>query len=314
MYLPTNDFLFKKTFSASGQEALAKALIESILGREFLDVQLANPYTIEAYKAKGKPETTEVDFLAQDIEGRYVTIEMQVHREPYFLERIHYYAGGVYRKNYGREKEQIVPHNRYSSLRQVYSINILDFDLFARDDKEGIRTFVYRDLENAEVLSDIQPYNGIELTFVSLRNYNISEDERFKHWWSFFRLKPPAEDAPDIVLQAYAEVDEANLTEEERKMADLVQRYQHDFEAAVGTAMYEGEKIGEEKGLKKGLKKGLEKGIKQGIKQGERNKVHEIVSTMFKNGVSIEVIAQYTNMTVAEVEKALQVSEFKDLD
>ncbi|AXY24671.1 hypothetical protein CL176_00745 [Suicoccus acidiformans] len=290
MYRPTNDFLFKKTFAASGQEDVTKALIEAILGREFTEITLTNPYTIEAYQAKGRPESTEVDLLARDSKGGYVTIEMQVQRDPFFLERVHYYAGGVYRKNYGRKAEQIIPENRYSSLKQVYSINILDFPLFPKDNEEGIRTFIYRDRENGEALMDIKTYNGIELTFVSLTNYNISEDDQFKHWWRFFKMEAPLEDAPDIVLKAYAEVDEVNLTEEERKMADLAQKYQDDFEAAVGTARYEGRE------------------------EGRAEERYELVSTMHENGVSTEMIAEYTNMTPAEVKQILQASKLKLID
>lgn len=133
MYLPTNDFIFKKTFSAGGQEDMTKALIEAILDQEFQEVQLANTYSIEKYKVKEKPETTEVDLLARDAAGRYVTIEMQVHRKWYFLERVQYYAREAFRKNYGDEQTMLDRGNRYSSLRQIYSINILDCALFPEE-------------------------------------------------------------------------------------------------------------------------------------------------------------------------------------
>ncbi|WP_162890753.1 hypothetical protein [Suicoccus acidiformans] len=136
-------------------------------------------------------------------------------------------------------------------------------------------------------MSKIQAYNGIDLTFVSLRNYSISKDERFKHWWRFFRLEESFADAPEVVREAYEAVNPMNMTEEEREIAELAKRYQDDYAADMSTAWIEGKEEGEKKGRAEGR--------------------YELVSTMHENGLSIEEIARYTNLTEAEVESALRV-------
>ncbi|AXY24735.1 hypothetical protein CL176_01090 [Suicoccus acidiformans] len=77
-------------------------------------------------------------------------------------------------------------------------------------------------------------------------------------------------------------------------MADLAQKYQDDFEAAVGTARYEGREEGRE--------------------EGRAEERYELVSTMHENGVSTEMIAEYTNMTPAEVKQILQAPKLKLID
>ncbi|AXY25009.1 hypothetical protein CL176_02635 [Suicoccus acidiformans] len=73
------------------------------------------------------------------------------------------------------------------SLQTVHSIAVLDFALFPEDEPKGIRTFVCKGSLTNEPLKIFQNYNGIEWTFVSLTNYNISEDAKYKHCWQFLK-------------------------------------------------------------------------------------------------------------------------------
>ena len=52
-----------------------------------------------------------------------------------------------------------------------------------------------------------------------------------------------------------------------------------------------------------GLQQGLEKGIEQGIEQGAKQEKIEIAKKMLKDGISIENISKYTNLTTQEIEK-----------
>lgn len=53
---------------------------------------------------------------------------MKISKQPYFVERSLFYTTSTYIKNYTKR-------NKYKSLKLVYSINILKFDLFNEIDK-----------------------------------------------------------------------------------------------------------------------------------------------------------------------------------
>ncbi|MDY3032557.1 MAG: Rpn family recombination-promoting nuclease/putative transposase, partial [Odoribacter sp.] len=48
---------------------------------------------------------------------------------------------------------------------------------------------------------------------------------------------------------------------------------------------------------RRGLKKGLEQGIQQGIEQGKL----EVARTMKSNGMSVEMVAKYTGLSLEDV-------------
>ena len=73
------------------------------------------------------------------------------------------------------------------------------------------------------------------------------------------------------------------LSEEDRNRYDDAQRNYWD-----SIAVYEG---------------ALEQGIEQGIQQGEQNRARKIAKAMKSNGVSDELIAQYTGLTAEEIEQ-----------
>ena len=68
------------------------------------------------------------------------------------------------------------------------------------------------------------------------------------------------------------------------------------------------EKKGIEKGIKQGIEQGIEKGIVQGIEQGIENEKHNIVLNAYQNGVSIELIANITNLSIEKIQSILKIN------
>ena len=56
-----------------------------------------------------------------------------------------------------------------------------------------------------------------------------------------------------------------------------------------------------EEGLKEGLKKGRKEGLKEGIEKGRKEKSIEIAKKLLQSGVSGEVIAGSTGLTLEEI-------------
>ena len=115
--LPTNDLLFKKTFTSTGHEHILLGFIQDILGENFKNVSTRETYDIRKLDIN-KLGRTEVDILAQNTEGELVTIEMQVSNHDYFIERTLYYLFRAYGKQY-RRKEKGAP---YGYLKKTYGI------------------------------------------------------------------------------------------------------------------------------------------------------------------------------------------------
>jgi predicted transposase/invertase (TIGR01784 family) len=100
----------------------------------------------------------------------------------------------------------------------------------------------------------------------------------------------------------------AAMSEEERDRYEAIQRRYWDAWMMYSDSVEEGLAKGLKKGLRQGraegLKKGLKKGIKQGLEQGraeEHTKVIEMARTMKSAGMSAEVIANASGLSVEEV-------------
>ena len=72
------------------------------------------------------------------------------------------------------------------------------------------------------------------------------------------------------------------------------------------------ERIGEERGEKRGEKRSEERGEKRGIAIGKRKKSIEIAREMLSGGeLSVDTIARYTKLSVAEVEALVRGEEIQ---
>ena len=69
----------------------------------------------------------------------------------------------------------------------------------------------------------------------------------------------------------------------------------------------EGIKEGIEQGRKEGIEQGVEKGIEigeeRGIAKGREDGILTVIYTAFEQGLSTEVIASLTHMSIEEIEK-----------
>ena len=71
-----------------------------------------------------------------------------------------------------------------------------------------------------------------------------------------------------------------------------------DYYNILHTAKEEAERIG----LEKGLEKGLEQGLAQGLEQGDRDRAIKIAREMLADGMHVDKIAKYTDLSVEEIE------------
>ena len=227
--LPTNDLLFKKTFTSTGHEHILLGFIQDILGENFKNVSTRETYDIRKLDIN-KLGRTEVDILAQNTEGELVTIEMQVSNHDYFIERTLYYLFRAYGKQY-RRKEKGAP---YGYLKKTYGINVLDFHLF-EENEPAVRHFVLKDQVSNRALSSYH-VRDVQATYFSLKNPNYKQ-QNIKHWQDFFRGRPLEEDAPQYIQDAELVSEFENLTKEEQDMAEKISEREINFLAEKQTVI-----------------------------------------------------------------------------
>ena len=66
-------------------------------------------------------------------------------------------------------------------------------------------------------------------------------------------------------------------------------------------ARIEGLKEGREEGLQQGIKQGIEQGIEQGIIQTQKN----MVLNMYNEGLNLDAISKYSNLSLREIKKII---------
>ena len=129
------------------------------------------------------------------------------------------------------------------------------------------------------------------------------------------------EKAQDPRLRALLQyLSTATVTDEARPIADKVaafkrlfpdgrphMKYELDLYDKWREGRAEGIKEGIEQGRKEGIEQGVEKGIEigeeRGIAKGREDGILTVVYTAFEQGLSTEVIASLTHMSIEEIEK-----------
>ena len=125
------------------------------------------------------------------------------------------------------------------------------------------------------------------------------------------------EKAQDPRLRALLQyLSTATVTDEARPIADKVaafkrlfpdgrphMKYELDLYDKWREGRAEGIKEGIEQGLTQGRQEGIEIGEERGIAKGREDGILTVVYTAFEQGLSTEVIASLTHMSIEEIEK-----------
>ena len=249
--LPTNDILFKKVFSSPQNSHILIGFINDILGLEVVEVTIENTYNIQSFYVEGvHPELkyTQVDVLARLVDGRLITIEMQLHKQALFRERELYYVSENYISNYGKHELETIGKGytkgelKYSALRPVYSICIMAENEFP-EDEEPIHKFRLYDEKNNMPYKSIKFGDLMVLVFLELKKYSEEMAENIKEWFEYFIYGQVSEKAPNYIKEACRVVRYQNLEKEEREMVDAREKAEQD---ALAREYYK-EMVAEEK-------------------------------------------------------------------
>jgi len=179
--------------------------------------------------------------------------------------------------------------SRYASLRPVYSLNIVNFNMFLDD--YPLRVFGLYDAKRRISLDR----EWMSVAYFELKK-PLTETEHQGYWRDYFLGNSLPKEAPDYLRKAAKLLDYTNLTQEERRMMDREEYAQSAYESELYTAR----RIGRDEGRKEGRKEGRMEGRMEGRNEGRDEERRANALRMKADGMEPALIAKYTGLS-AEV-------------
>jgi hypothetical protein len=293
--MPTHDLLARKIFSSNGNKDVIQAILHDFfeVDVKVSDISFANPYSIDSYLELLK--NGEIDQVyRQTITDVMVNIqiadfqlEIQVEKTADFMERSEYYLCTGFTGNFNKLQE--VPNkSKFATLTPIYSLNVLAKNHIENDD------FAFHCFEQFDRVHQILfPGNYLVSGYFEL-NKPIIEKEILRHWQTFFRTGEVEEGAPDYIKKAGDLVKYENLSKDEQKVLDALEKYE---------AIYETVLIQKERD---GMAKGLAEGRIEGRIEGSAMQTAKVVKKMAARGDQVQAIAEFMEISEQEVRNILE--------
>lgn len=314
------DWAIKRLLRNKADYCIVEGLLTALIGRKILIRTLLES---EGNQEAANDKFNRVDILAEDEDKALYIFEVQNTRE---LDYFH-------RMAYGTSKamaEYIKKGEPYSSIRKIYSVNIVYFDLGQGKDYvyRGTTTFVgLHDEKDILQLSAAQRNAfGCNAPDEIFPEYYLLRVEHFDkvattpldEWISFLKTGdiPNTATAPGL-QEARERLRLAHLSAEERddyyRMMENL-RYQRsviDTGRAEGRAeglaegraegLAEGRAEGHAEGLAEGRVEGRAEGLAEGRAEGELSRAMTIASNLKSIGMPIEQISAATGLSEAQI-------------
>lgn len=274
---PYTDFGFKKLF---GEEANKDLLAD------FLNQLLPPHHQIETLHFKNPENLPDLplerkaifDVYCKSVTGEDFIVEMQKAKLNFFKERALFYSTFPIR-------EQAKKGDWDFKLNAIYYVAILDFKYDEAEEKQKLLREVTLKDQDGDLF-----YKKLRFSFIQMPLFNKQEHElatRSDKWLYFLKNLENFDHIPAILKEpifekAFDTLEEANLTREQLEQYQKSLLTYWELKGVVDTARDEGKA------------EGLIEGIEQGIRLTAQKLKQE--------GLSVEMIAKVTGLTVAEIE------------
>ena len=283
---PTNDLVAKKIFS--NPEITCQFI------RDMLDLPAKNVTILEGSNIHVLPSMpysaqdfyTSIDVLAELDNGTQVIIEIQVHHQNFFINRLWAYLCSQVNQNLEKNRQREGDtHQSYKHIAPVYAIAIVDSNYFSDD--LAFHSFSMREDTTGETLTitnNGQENHLVKMAFLELKKYReTSKDEVRKPWLEFFGITQQPERA---ISQADQLLDYKSWSEEDRKMFSQLRMREEQALLAQDYALEQAE----------------EKGLERGKVEGQ---IFTFLDLVRQHVLTSEIASQQLGMTVAEFEALL---------
>ena len=270
-----NDYFIRYFFGLKGDEDLLLSFINAIMidsnFATFVSVEIMNPFNLS--EKAGNKESI-VDLKATTEDGTVVIIEIQTYSTKNFFERTLYY----WSKNYSSLLKR---GNKYSKLRPVISINLIDDILFDKTDKRMHTCYLLKEKNTNKILTD-----HIQLHYVEIPKFDENADikKELKNWILF--------------LKSNKEEDMSQLLKEDTIFEKAIKKYNYftDNEDLLNEYDKREAYLVYQHSLMRDFKE-------EGKLEGEKNKSILIAKNLKKSGLDVKFISENTGLSLEEVEK-----------
>jgi predicted transposase/invertase (TIGR01784 family) len=271
---PTADIAFKKIFGSEAHKAILIEFLNETLRLEYniTEIQLLNPY--QAPNLEDLKETT-LDIKAKDQNDNEFIVEMQVDKDKGFYKRAIYYSSKAY-------SQQLEKTEKYHLLKPVIFLGILDFKIF--DHEHYLSRHLILNTDNQQ-----HNLKDLEFNFIELPKFNKQEHELTSisdKWIYFIKNASSLEHIPD------------NVESEALKQAYHIAQQHQWTRNELDVYEYQGLQIGKIKGA-------IDTAHEEGKQEGKLEEKQETALKAYQAGMSLELIAQITDLSVADCQKVL---------
>ncbi len=207
-------------------------------------------------------------------------------------ERAQYYAA----KAYSRQADK---GDQYHNLKEIIFIAIADCVLFPNKSEYKSKHTIRDEDTNEHDLKDFY------FIFIELPKFPKNKEDQLENivekWVYFFRYADETSEeelekiiGSDVIIKkAYEELNRFNWSEKE------FIAYEQEIKRILDEQAVLAQKLDD--ATEKGREEGREEGIQIGHEKGRKEREIEVAKNLLKAGVSIDIIAQTTGLTVNEV-------------
>ena len=267
-----NDIIFTAFFARKGNEEFLIDFLQSILKIEIKKIKIREEVNLEKLSVGEKGGR--LDIQAELNEGTIVNIEMQMKNLHNIENRTTLYGAKVLAREEARGKN-------YNDIKNVIMINILNYELTRFEEYVSETVVVLDKHREYEIIKGMKWY-FIELP--KFRKAHPNMDEKLNQWLAFIddndrgKIKM-AEKKNKTLEKARKEMTYLTGDEEIRRLAELREKWEMDWNSSMDYSKKEGKKEG-----------ARENSLKNAKKMKEKN-------------IPIETISEITELTKEEIEK-----------
>ena len=310
------DWALKHLLREKANHDVLEGFISTVLGT---GIKIHRLLESEGNKNDANAKSNRVDLLAEDTNGDLLLIEVQGEAEFAYFQRMLFGASKLV-------TEYIDSGENYEHVKRVYSINIVYFDLGQGEDcvyegKTEFRGLTKHDLLQlspfqkqtfkAEAVSELYP----RYIILKVNDFNRWSRDSLDQWLYFLATTdiPEDADAPGL-REAREKLDRMRMGRDEGVLYDryLMDRaiLRNQMTTARGEGYLDGVNQGMTEGLEKGMAQGIAQGIAQGMAQGMKKGMAQGMVTanrenarrMMADGMTTDLIAKYTGLSIEEIE------------
>ncbi|MDR1675686.1 MAG: Rpn family recombination-promoting nuclease/putative transposase [Tannerella sp.] len=296
---PLNDFLFMKYMGEEGDEEQLLAFLNVVLHKtgndgivsvKILDTRLSADIIGE--------KAGIMDVRAEMDNGTKVNIEVQLREVGNMDRRSLFYWSREYVKG-------IQAGEDYIDLPRVITINIIDAELLSVNEVHA-SFHLWEDSHKEYMLTDILEIHFIDMVkFRRLKKKDI--EHNLLHRWLTFFDKNTSEKTIQKIIEMDTSINKAHKkiisVAQDRDMLRLYEMHEkarYDYTSGINNATRKGIAIGEERGEQRGIAIGKQKGMQQA-------RINYVLKASRK-GISVENIAELTDLSVEEVNHILNTN------